>query len=111
MLIALDFDDTLMDTKNVLEGYRMGQPEPGAILATQHLHNLGHTLIVFTARDVQDPRVKKAVMDWCEHFKIPVSGVTNIKSPHFQVMIDNRNLRFTSWPQTLVDLTNLENNQ
>lgn len=111
MVIAIDFDDTLMSTSDILPGYRMGQPEGGAVLATQHLHNLGHTIIIFTARDVQDPRAKKAVADWLDHFQIPFSGITNIKSPHFTVMIDNRGLRFTSWAQTLVDLTNIEKQQ
>jgi len=109
MIVAIDFDDTLMDTTNVLHGYRMGQPTPGAIAATTRLHNRGDTIIVFTARDVQKPQVYKAVQDWCTHFNIPIHGITNIKKPEFDVYIDNRALHFDTWPQVMARLTNLSN--
>jgi len=104
MHIAIDLDDTLMSTKNVLRGYRMGQPEPGAVAALSRLAQEGHTLTIFTARNVQDPRVRQAILDWCQYFHLPIHNVTNIKDPDFDVMIDNRGLHFTSWSQTLVAL-------
>lgn len=107
-VIAIDFDDTLQDRSNVLPGYRMGQPTRGAILATQRIAQ-DHTIIIFTARRVQDPRVYKAVEDWLNHFQIPHSGITNIKRPEFEVYIDNRALRFNGdWANTLADLKRLE---
>jgi len=110
MIIAIDFDATLMDPKNVQPGYRMGPPTPGAIAATKRLRAEGHTIIVFTARNVQDPRVHKAVMDWCEHFGIPASGASNIKSPSYDVIIDNRAIHFDSWPHVMMNLTDIQNN-
>lgn len=99
MYVAVDFDDTLCDSKNILSGYRMGQPEPGAILATQEIVKMGHLIVIFTARNVQDPKVYKAVADWADYFHIPYSGITNIKSPEFGVMIDNRALTYDkNWP-------------
>jgi hypothetical protein len=108
MIIAIDFDDTLMDKQRVQQGYRMGPPTPGAVAATQRLRSEGHTIIVFTARGVQDQRVYKAVMDWCEFFGIPASGATNIKSPDFDVIIDDKSIHFNSWPQTLIHLRQFE---
>ena|ERR1700752_2197960 len=104
MIIAIDFDDTLMDRERVQHGYRMGPPMPGAIVATRRLYDEGHTLIIFTARNVQDNAVYQAVMDWCEHFGIPASGATNIKKPEFDVFIDNRAIAFNSWPQVMIPL-------
>ena len=108
MILAIDFDDTLMDTQNVLEGYRMGQPTSGAIAATQRLANRGDKIFIFTARDVQKPQVYKAVEDWLNHFHIPFHGITNIKKPEFDVYIDNRALHFDTWPQVLHRLTSIE---
>jgi hypothetical protein len=100
-VIAVDFDDTLMDTNNVLPGYRMGQPTPGAILSMSRLANEGHQCIIFTARNVQDPRAYKAVEDWLNHFQIPHHGITNIKRPEMQIFIDDRAMAFDSWPQVM----------
>lgn len=108
MVIAVDFDDTLC-SRNSQPGYRMGPPEPGAILSMKRLALEGHTLIVFTARNVQDPRVFKAVEDWCKYFDIPINGITNIKKPEFQVMIDNRALHFDDWPSTMSRLARMQN--
>lgn len=108
MIIAIDFDDTLMDRNNVLDGYKMGQPVHGAITATQKLVEAGNQIVVFTARRVTDPRVYKAVEDWLNHFRIPHHGITNIKRPEFELMIDNRALRFDNWPQTLGDIQKLQ---
>jgi hypothetical protein len=108
MYVAIDFDDTLMDTQNVLSGYRMGQPEPGAILATDEIVKMGHQIVIFTARNVQDQRVYKAVADWATHFKIPYSGITNIKSPEFGCIIDNLALNYDkNWPLLVHKLRSL----
>lgn len=109
MIIAIDFDNTLMDTQNVLAGYRMGQPEPGAILATKEIVNMGHQIIIFTARGVQDAKVYKAVAAWADHFQIPYSGITNVKSPHFDYIIDNRALTYDkNWPLLVHKLRSLQ---
>lgn len=105
MIIGIDFDGTLCDPTNVLSGYRMGQPEPGAILSMQRLANSGHQLYIFTSRNVQNPSARKAVADWLDYFKIPFHGITNIKLPEFEVMIDNRAMHFDSWPQVMHRLT------
>lgn len=108
MVIAIDFDDTIMDTHNTLPGYRMGQPMAGCIAALTDLAAAGHTLVVFTARDVRDAKVYKAVQDWCDYFKLPISAITNIKRQEFDVYIDDRAMHFSNWEQALGELTNLQ---
>jgi len=98
MVIAVDFDGTLMDPDHVLKGYKMGQPMPGAVLYMNKLHQAGHELIIFTARNVNHPSAHKAVEDWLKFFQIPHNGITNIKQPYFDVIIDNRCIAFMgSW--------------
>lgn len=108
LILAIDFDETLMNPNNVPKGYRMGQPEPGAIATVQRLHMEGHQIVIFTARNVQDPRAKKAVADWLDYFHIPYHDITNVKRADFDVMIDNRALHYQSWPQVSQDLNKLE---
>lgn len=107
MVIAVDFDDTLCAKREDGSKYRMGKPTEGAILAMRRLQDEGHTLIIFTARNVQIPAAYKAVEDWLIYFKIPYHGITNIKRPEFEVYIDDRALRFTTWVQALSDLRRL----
>lgn len=96
MILAIDFDHTIMDNNNIKPGFRMGEPMPGAKEALQYFeaHNWG--IIVFTARDRFGP-----VMDWLDHFEIPYSRVTNIKPPEAEVFIDDKAIRFTNWEQVM----------
>lgn len=107
MIIAIDFDDTIMNPHDKLPGYRMGQPEPGSILSLQRLKLEGNQIYIFTARDVSHPNQKKAVADWLDYFHIPYDGITNVKQPFFDVYIDNRAMHFDSWPQVMTRLRNL----
>ncbi len=109
MTISVDFDDTIMNTKNVLQGYRMGQPEPGAIASVNRLYNEGHTIIIFTARDVSQPTAYKAVADWLEYFHIPYHMITNIKQHSTDVYIDDKAIHYDTWGSTLARLTKLQN--
>jgi len=108
MNIATDFDETLMNNAAAPHGYKMGPPEVGAISVLNKLVEEGHKIFIFTARNVQDQRVYKAVADWVEYFKIPCHGITNIKSPDFDIMIDNRGLHYQSWDQVYQDVHRAE---
>jgi hypothetical protein len=108
MIIACDFDNTICGVREVGSEYKMGAPEPGAILALNKLVEDGNTIIIFTAREVNKPNVYKAVEDWCQYFHIPHSGITNIKNPKFDVYIDDRCLHFTDWQQMVADLAKFE---
>lgn len=98
MVIAVDLDDTLLDRQNKNPGYRMGQPFPGAVAIINQWVKVGHQVVIFTARNVNKPESYKAVSDWLDYYRIPHNGITNIKQPYFDVIIDNRALQFTgSW--------------
>lgn len=109
MVIAVDFDDTLHDRSHILPGYRMGQPTPSAVESIKRLVNAGHQIIIFTARNVQEPSMYKAVEDWLNHFNVPFHGITNIKRPEFDLYIDNRNIHYKSWPLVLAEIDRLQN--
>lgn len=105
MVIAVDFDGTLHNPDHKLEGYRMGQPMPGAVLYMNKLHQAGHELIIFTARNVNHPSAHKAVADWLKFFQIPHNGITNIKQPYFDAIIDNIAVPFDgNWQGMLTKL-------
>lgn len=97
MNLAIDFDDTIMDRTNKNPGYRMGQPMPGAVAYLQKLNKMGHSIFIFTARNVNLPTAHKAVEDWLKYYNIPHNGITNIKQPYFDLIIDNRAIAFTGW--------------
>lgn len=101
-IICIDYDDTLMDTKNVPSGKRLGPPMPGAVAAMKRLAVGGNILIIFTVRGGEE-RSRKAVADWLDYFGIPYSTITNIKT-RADAYIDNHAIRFVTWPQTLSDL-------
>ena len=107
MILAVDFDDTIHDRSHIAPGRRMGTPMPGAISALNRLVAEGHVIIIFTGRDVQHPAAYKAVEDWLNFFHVPFSGITNIKSPKYDLFIDNRAIHFDSWPQTMAKLNTL----
>jgi hypothetical protein len=108
-IIAIDFDRTLCSDKPE-PGYRMGIPEPGAVTSCKRLVAQGHTIVIFTARNVNEPSAHKAVADWLEYFGIPHHGITNIKQPYFDVYIDDRALRYEgSWPVIMNKLRKLTN--
>lgn len=100
MILAVDFDDVLCDSRNVKPGYRMGLPVPGAVDAMQRLRDDGHELIVHTVRAVADV---KHVADWLRFFAMPFDDVTGIK-PNATWFIDDRALHFDNWPDTLAAL-------
>ena len=97
--IALDFDGTVHDPKNVKKGYKLGQPVPGAKDAVKFLRDKGHEVIIFpTWADSLQKR--KALVDWLNYFEIPFDDITSVK-PEADYYIDNNAIRFESWAQTL----------
>lgn len=99
MILAIDFDDTIHDTRNVWDGYKLGRPVEGAQSAMRKLREEGHTLIIHTVWGAQ----KKAIADWLFYFNIPYDDITSQK-PAADRYIDNKGLRFRDWRQTLEEL-------
>lgn len=90
--MQLTFDDVLMNTHDIAEGYRLGPPLPLAKEVLESYKDNGRVVVIFTARDRFQP-----VADWMKYFKIPYDRITNIKHPAFSHIIDDRAIRFTGW--------------
>lgn len=103
MIVCVDFDDTLMDTKNVPLGKRLGPPTPGAVSFMNQLNAQGDTIIILTVRG-GEPRAKKAVEDWLQYFRIPFSAVTNVKV-QADAYIDDKAIRYQgNWSEVKIQL-------
>lgn len=103
MIIAVDFD-------NVLYGYdgrwRGGvldlPPVPGAAEAMRRLAAEGHTLVIFSTRGwLRTHRERMAT--WLTAAGIPFGDIARTK-PNADFYIDDKALRFTSWPRVLAVL-------
>lgn len=100
MIILVDFDDTLCNSKDIPKGHRMGQPVPGAVAAMKRLY-MTNEINILTGRRVDVPAVYEAVAKWLEYFGIPYHNITNVKPDRYDLIIDNRALHFDDWPKTL----------
>lgn len=111
MTLLIDFDDTVHNTHDTRPGYKMGQPELGAVEALTRLHNNGDKIIILTGRPVNKPAVYKAVHDWMVHFRVPFDEITNVKPSGYDFVIDNRAIHYDNWPSTLLLLHRLDTKQ
>lgn len=96
MILAIDFDDVLCDSRNVKQGFKMGEPVDGAIDAMRLLKSKGHLLVIHTVRGNRPEHVEK----WLDHFGIPYDEVTDLK-PSADLYIDDKGLRFETWALTM----------
>jgi hypothetical protein len=94
MILAIDFDDTIHDSKNPPKGGRMGPPMKGAKEAVDNFKRQGHTIIIHTVWGTKEgaPTIAK----WLEYFQIPYDEITNIK-PNADLFIDDKAVHFTDW--------------
>ena len=94
MILAIDFDDTIHDSKHPPSGRKMGPPMEGAREALQEFKRQGHTIIIHTVWGTDDKR--KVIVDWMNFFGIPYDEITNLK-PNAAVFIDDKAYHFTAW--------------
>lgn len=99
-ILAIDFDDTICDTKNRQKG-KMGAPTLGAKEAVTELHKKNH-IVIFTTRATNERSIN-VVAEWLKYFDIPFDDITNIK-PDATHFIDNRAVHFQSWAQVMHQL-------
>ncbi len=92
MILAIDFDNTIMNPEDVPPGYSMGNPMPGCKEVLDYYREQGHTIIVHSHRAVHPEHI----IDWLRYFKIPFDQVTNIK-PNADLFIDDKAKMFTTW--------------
>lgn len=92
MIIAIDFDNTIMNPKDIPHGKRMGNPMQGTKVALEAYKAMNHTIIVHSHRAARPEHM----IDWLNYFEIPFDEVTNIK-PNADIFIDDRAKQFTGW--------------
>ena len=100
--LAVDFDDTIMDTQNVPKGYKLGQPVEGAPEALQGLKKEGAIIVIHSVWADTEQKCE-AMAKWCQYFHVPYDFITSQK-PDADCYLDNRGIRFTSWSQALKDI-------
>lgn len=109
MILAIDFDDTIHDTKNKSAGHRLGKPIEGATEALNTLYGNGHKIIIHTIWADSPMRIQ-AIREWCAYFGIMHHEITNIK-PNADVYIDNRGYRFENWQDATAFLAGLTDSE
>ena len=103
MIIAVDFDDTIHDTKRVSKGHKMGVPLPGAKMTLQKLKDAGFTIVINSVRAQSSPDKGKHVRDWLNYFGIPFDSISDQKPPA-EFYLDEKGIRFTDWQRVIPDI-------
>lgn len=114
--IAIDLDGTICPIKRPDQSYADLPPHPGAAERIRELRRAGYYVIILTARNMGTcegnlGRVMKNVgrltLNWLEEHGIEYDEIYFGK-PNADLYIDDRALRFTSWPD--VDVRTIEDN-
>ncbi len=105
MRICIDIDGTIAELRQEKQFYSEVKPKEGAVETVQKLHNEGHYIILYTARNmatfqgnlgkitaVQGPLLFK----WLEKYEIPYDEIYFGK-PNADVYIDDKAIKFESW--------------
>lgn len=105
--ICVDFDGTIHSySKGFHDGSLYDGPTEGCKEALSFLKNEGYEIVVFTARlsKENNPDTYKIneemIRKWLVQYGIPYDRITSEKIFSL-VYIDDRGLRFSSWPDTL----------
>jgi capsule biosynthesis phosphatase len=105
MRIVIDLDGTICTLKKENESYDQVVLIPGAKDKIDELRNLGHYIIIHTARNMATQRgnlgcvmqnVGKVTLDWLSENEIYFDEIYFGK-PNGEIYIDDRALRFENW--------------
>ena len=108
MIICVDLDGTLCETKKPGQSYADVKPLEGAVENMQYFRESGHYLIIYTARHMKTcggnvGRILalqgKTLFNWLDKHKIPYDEVVFGK-PLADVYIDDKASKFETWKQT-----------
>lgn len=98
--ISVDFDRVIHDI-DARGTERMGPPVEGAVQALQAL-SFKYRIVVYTLRATK-PDGKDHVRQWLYRWQVPFADISGTK-PDAIAYIDDRGIRFTTWPETLTEL-------
>lgn len=99
--LAIDFDDTLHDTKHT-RWTGIGKARGSMIsYAAKHLHDLSkdYKIVIYSCRAVHPDGVE-AIRKFCVRNNIPFDAITATK-PIAALYIDDKALQFTTWAETV----------
>jgi uncharacterized HAD superfamily protein len=99
MQIIIDLDGTVCSEERTFER-ALACPHEGAMEAVNRLFDAGHTVIIYSARGWGEYRMTK---DWLDRHGFKYHSLV-LGKPVGDVWIDDRAIRFKTWPQTLQDL-------
>ena len=88
MLIAIDFDGTIVDNIHHKMGERFPPLFPGARDKISELREAGHKVMIFSCNN---PRWIAEVL---EHYDIKIDYIWDQAKPVYDRLIDDRNLEF-----------------
>ena len=100
MVLAIDFDNTIADSRHPIPGRKMGPPMPKAKESLLQLIENGHTIIVHT---IWTPDRHHVIAEWMGYYGIPYHSITNVK-PDASCYIDDKAIPFTSWDNLMNDI-------
>ena len=100
--IFVDLDGVICTEERTFERALARQID-GAREALEQLRAAGHTIVIYTARGWAEYRMTRA---WLDEHGIPYDAL-QMGKPIADVWIDDRAIRFESWPQTLAKLREL----
>lgn len=89
--IAFDLDNTLCESirKNHPDDIMKVLPKKEMIKTLKELKKRGHTITIFTRRDVCGKESRKLTIKWLRKYKIPYDRLITEK-PHYDILIDDR---------------------
>lgn len=106
--IAVDFDRVLFTHESWQGHYHVGEPMPGARDALIMLRDLGFKIMIWTTR-----AQKEIIAEACEKNGIPYDYINenpnqppeiNPSKPVADYYIDDRAVRFTTWPEVFNEI-------
>jgi capsule biosynthesis phosphatase len=107
MRIVIDLDGTICPIKKEHQHYSDLEPLPGAVEKIVEIKELGHYIIIMTARNMATQEanlgkvmknIGKVTLDWLEKHKIPFDEI-HFGKPNAHLYIDDRAFRFNSWDE------------
>lgn len=97
--VVVDIDGVVASLSQEIwtPGSGPAEPLPDARRALELLHRAGFRVVLYTARPSAD---RQATTDWLKEHRIPFDEL-HMDKPRNLFLVDDRAIRFVSWPDTL----------
>lgn len=113
--ICIDLDGVICEMRKEDEKYEELKPVNGSIDKIKQLKQVGHYIIIYTARRMKTHNantakviadIGKITLDWLDRHNIPYDEIVFGK-PWADIYIDDNGFRFKSWDEINSDGSNL----